>query len=43
MLLVYYSEGGLTSVVLPASAGKLLASLGLPGWTGNMVVDLGEP
>lgn len=42
MLLVYYSEGGLTSVILPASIGKVLTSLGLPGWAGNMVVNLGE-
>ncbi|RSH79991.1 tunicamycin resistance protein [Apiotrichum porosum] len=40
-LMVYYSEGGWTWVVLPASLGKLLSTLGLPGWEGTKSVDLG--
>ncbi|GMK56895.1 hypothetical protein CspeluHIS016_0307350 [Cutaneotrichosporon spelunceum] len=39
-LLVYYATGGWTWVVLPESVGKLLRSLGLPGWTGAPVVNL---
>lgn len=41
-LVVYYAEGGWTSVVLPASLGKLLNYLGLPGWNGAHMIDLGE-
>lgn len=40
-LLVYYSEGGLTSIVLPSAVGRWMNSLGLPGWIGSKVVDLG--
>ncbi|EIW67939.1 hypothetical protein TREMEDRAFT_32854 [Tremella mesenterica DSM 1558] len=40
-LLVYYSEGGWTSVVLPSTIGNWLRSIGLPGWIGSKVVDLG--
>ena len=39
MLLVYYSEGGLTSVVLPRIAERWLESLGLGS---QRVIDLGE-
>jgi UDP-N-acetylglucosamine--dolichyl-phosphate N-acetylglucosaminephosphotransferase len=41
-LLVYYSEGGLTSVVLPRTLGTWLQKLGFTGWNGAQVVDLGE-
>lgn len=41
-LLVYYSEGGLTSVVLPRTLGTWLQKMGLTGWNGAQVVDLGE-
>ena len=40
-LLVYYSESGLTSIVLPGVLGSWLASLGLGGWVGSKVIDLG--
>jgi len=40
-LLVYYSEAGLTSVVLPGGLGNWLRSLGLWGWAGSKVVNLG--
>jgi UDP-N-acetylglucosamine--dolichyl-phosphate N-acetylglucosaminephosphotransferase len=40
-LLVYYSESGLTSVVLPGIVGRWLAPTGL-GWEGSKVVDLGK-
>ena len=38
-LLVYYSEGGLTSIVLPGGLGSWLGSW---GWTGPQVIHLGE-
>ncbi|CAD6572102.1 MAG: tunicamycin resistance protein [Tremellales sp. Tagirdzhanova-0007] len=40
-LLVYYSEGGLTSVVLPGGLGSWIHSFGMGGWSGSKVVDLG--
>ena len=40
-LLVYYSEGGLTSVVLPRFAAKWLDHLGLASARDTPVVDLG--
>lgn len=40
-LLVYYSEGGLTSVVLPGAFGTWVDRFGF-GWVGAKVVDLGE-
>lgn len=42
-LLVYYSEGGLTSVVLPRVVGEWATTLGLGDWANNTpAVDLGE-
>jgi UDP-N-acetylglucosamine--dolichyl-phosphate N-acetylglucosaminephosphotransferase len=41
-LMVYYSEGGLTSVVLPKGVGRWTESMGWGGWAGSRVVDLGE-
>jgi UDP-N-acetylglucosamine--dolichyl-phosphate N-acetylglucosaminephosphotransferase len=44
-LMVYYAEGGYTWVVLPASLGKFLRSVaipGIPGWVGTKSMDLGE-
>ncbi|WVW81776.1 hypothetical protein I302_103773 [Kwoniella bestiolae CBS 10118] len=40
-LLVYYSVGGVTSVVLPKGIGGWLSSLGLERWLDGNVVDLG--
>ncbi|KAL7418766.1 tunicamycin resistance protein [Cryptotrichosporon argae] len=43
-LLVYYSEGGWTNVVLPSSFGSFISTLNLPflpGWAGPKVVDVG--
>lgn len=41
-LVVYYSEGGLTSVVLPKGVGRWIETLGWGGWVGSKVIDLGE-
>lgn len=41
-LLVYYSEGGLTKVILPEVAGRWLSQFGFGGWEKSIVVDLGE-
>ncbi|KAI9635723.1 putative UDP-N-acetylglucosamine-dolichyl-phosphate N-acetylglucosaminephosphotransferase [Dioszegia hungarica] len=40
-LVVYYSEGGLTSVVLPKGVGRWIETLGWGGWVGSKVIDLG--
>jgi UDP-N-acetylglucosamine--dolichyl-phosphate N-acetylglucosaminephosphotransferase len=41
-LLVYYAEGGLTSVVLPSIVGKGFDRLGLAGLAGLKVIKLGK-
>lgn len=42
-LLVYYSEGGLTSVVLPRIVGEWVTKLGFGNWASKTAaVDLGE-
>lgn len=39
---MYYTEGGLTSVVLPRALGAWLNKAGLIGWVGSKVINLGE-